>query len=58
MKQKILFIIGAIILALIVVAGGFWYMSTQPLYKPGMVRKMGASLTPPEPDSRGSEVAC
>lgn len=48
MKRKMLFIIGAIVLALIVVAGGFWYMSTQPLYKPGMVREMGASLTPPD----------
>ena len=47
MKRKIFFIIGAIILALAVVAGGFWYMSTQPLYKPGMVREMGAALTPP-----------
>ena len=47
MKRKILLIIGAILLALIVIAGGFWYMSTQPLYKPGMVREMGASLTPP-----------
>ena len=48
MKRKMLFIIGAIVLALGVVAGGFWYMSTQPLYKPGMVREMGASLTPPD----------
>lgn len=47
MKRKILIIVGAIVLALVVVAGGFWYMSTQPLYKPGMVRKMGASLIPP-----------
>jgi proline iminopeptidase len=48
MKRKIFFIIGAIILVLIVVSGGFWYMSTQPLYKSGMVREMGASLTPPQ----------
>lgn len=47
MKRKILIIIGAIVLALIVVAGGFWYMSTQPLYKPGIVREMGDSLKPP-----------
>lgn len=47
MKRKILFIVGAIVLALIVVAAGFWYMSTQPLYNPGMAREMGASLTPP-----------
>ncbi|MBM3125789.1 MAG: alpha/beta hydrolase [Chloroflexi bacterium] len=47
MKRKLLLIIGTIVLALIVIAGGFWYMSTQPLYNPGMVREMGASLTPP-----------
>jgi proline iminopeptidase len=47
MKRKILLIIGAIILALVIVLGGFWYMSTQPLYRPGMVRDMGASLTLP-----------
>jgi proline iminopeptidase len=54
MKRKVFFIIGAIVLALIVVAGGFWYMSTQPLYKPGMVRKMGPALTPPNQPA-GSE---
>ena len=49
MKRKTFFIIiGAILLALIVVVGGFWYMSTQPFYKPGMVREMGAALTPPD----------
>jgi len=48
MKRKIFIIIGAIVLALVVVLGGFWYMSTQPLYKPGMVREMGVSLTPPQ----------
>ncbi len=47
MKRKMFFIIGAIVLVLVVVAGGFWYMSAQPLYKPGMVREMGDSLTPP-----------
>ncbi len=46
MKRKMFFIIGAIILVLVIVVGGFWYMSTQPLYKPGMVRDM-KSLTPP-----------
>jgi proline iminopeptidase len=47
MKRKTIFIIlGAIVLVLIVVVGGFWYMSTQPLYKPGMVQEM-KSLTPP-----------
>ncbi len=48
MKRKMFFIIGTIILILVVAAGGFWYMSTQPLYKPGMVREMGAALTPPD----------
>ncbi|MEW6405964.1 MAG: alpha/beta hydrolase [Chloroflexota bacterium] len=47
MKRKTIFIIlGVIVLALVVVVGGSWYMSTQPLYKPGMVREM-TSLTPP-----------
>ncbi|MBI5954717.1 MAG: alpha/beta hydrolase [Chloroflexi bacterium] len=54
MKRKILLIIGAIVLALVIVAGGFWYLSTQPLYKPGMVREMGAVLTPPNQPT-GSE---
>jgi proline iminopeptidase len=54
MKRKIFFIIiGAVILMLTVVAGGFWYMSTQPLYKPGMVREMGASLKPPDRPAEG-----
>ncbi|NOH01987.1 MAG: alpha/beta fold hydrolase [Chloroflexi bacterium] len=51
MKRKILLIIGTIVLALVVAAGGFWYMSTQPLYKPGMVREsknLSAPLAPPE----------
>lgn len=48
MKRKILFFIGISALLLIVIAGGFWYMSMQPLYKPGMVREMGAALTPPD----------
>ncbi len=55
MKRKILIIIGAIVLALVVVAGGFWYMSTQPLYKPGMVREMGASLTPPSQPAKSQK---
>jgi len=48
MKRKILLIIvGMITLTLIIAAGGFWYMSTQPLYKPGMVQEM-TSLRPPD----------
>ena len=54
MKRKLPFIIGAIVLALIVIAGGFWYLSTQSLYKPGMVSEMGAALTPP-PQPDGSQ---
>jgi proline iminopeptidase len=42
-----LFFIGAVVLILIIAAGGFWYVSMQPLYKPGMVREMGVALTPP-----------
>ena len=53
MKRKTIFILlGVIVLALIVVVGGFWYMSTQPLYKPGMVREM-TSLTPPDQPIEG-----
>ncbi|MBN2117150.1 MAG: alpha/beta hydrolase [Anaerolineales bacterium] len=47
MKKNLFAIIGGIILVLIISTGAFWYMSTQPLYKPGMVRDMGAALTPP-----------
>lgn len=50
MKRKIIFISsGIILLVIIAVAGSFWYMSTQPLYQPGMVREDSKiSLTPPE----------
>ena len=47
MKGKTIFIfLGVIVFALMAVAGGFLYISTQPLYKPRMVREM-TSLTPP-----------
>lgn len=46
-----MFILLAVILLVIALAaGGFWYVSTQPLYKPGMVRAeqgLGAPLAPP-----------
>lgn len=49
MKHKIpLITAGILILVIGLAAGGFWYMSTQSLYKPGMVREMNTSLTPPE----------
>jgi len=52
MKRKALWIIlGVIALLIVTVVGGFWYMSVQPLYKPGMVsakENLNASLTPPE----------
>jgi proline iminopeptidase len=48
MKRKILFIsLGVILLVVGIVVGGFWYMSTQPLYKPGMIREMEIWLVPP-----------
>ena len=51
MKRKtILIIIGSIVLVIAILAGGFWYMSTQPLYRPGMVsagENLSAPLTPP-----------
>jgi proline iminopeptidase len=49
LKRKLLFItLGVLLLVVGIVAGGFWYMSTQPLYKPGMVREIGTSLMPPD----------
>ena len=51
MKRKILFIsLGVILLVIALGAGGFWVMSTQPLYNPGMVRdgkNLSSPLTPP-----------
>jgi proline iminopeptidase len=51
MKRKtILIIIGSIVLVIAILAGGFWYMFTQPLYRPGMVsagENLSAPLTPP-----------
>jgi proline iminopeptidase len=50
MKRMILLIVLGIILLVVTVAAGFWYLSTQPLYKPGMVRKekgLSAPLAPP-----------
>lgn len=51
MKRKILFIsLGVVLLVIGLAAGGFWYMSTQPLYQPGMVRagkNLAAPLDPP-----------
>jgi proline iminopeptidase len=51
MKRKtILIILGTLVLIIAIAAGGFWYMSTGPLYRPGMVRagkNLSAPLTPP-----------
>jgi len=55
MKRKMFFFIGAIIFLLVLAVGGFWYMSMQPLYKPGMVRDMGAALTPPDQPAEGQK---
>ena len=56
--MKIILIISGIIVALaIIVAFGFWYLSSQPFYKPGMVskgEKLSAPLTPPT-QPEGSE---
>ena len=58
MKRKtILIITGTLILIIAILAGGFWYMSAQPLYRPGMVRTgkiLSAPLTPPSQPA-GSE---
>lgn len=49
MKRKMLLIIaGVTLLVITLLGGGLWYLSTQPLYKPGMVQKMGIALTPPD----------
>ncbi len=57
MKSKtILIILGTLVLIIALLAGGFWYMSIQPLYRPGMVRagkNLSAPLTPP-PQPGGS----
>jgi len=51
MKHKSIYILlGIVILVIIIGAGGFWYLSIQPLYQPGMVRDaedLSAPLTPP-----------
>lgn len=51
MKRKtILVIAGSLMLVIAVLGAGFWYMSTQPLYRPGMVRageNLSAPLVPP-----------
>jgi len=50
--MKKILLVSAIILVLLIglTAAGFWYMTTQPLYKPGMVsdgKNLRAPLTPP-----------
>jgi proline iminopeptidase len=56
MKRKILFIaLGVLLLVVAIVAGGFWYMAVQPLYKPGMVREMRTSLIPPAQPVEGQK---
>jgi len=51
MKRKtLLIVLSVIVLIVLLVAGGFWYMSSQPLYKPGMVsqqKNLSAPLAPP-----------
>jgi proline iminopeptidase len=58
MKRKTIFIIlGSILLVIALLAGSFWYMSMQPLYRPGMVARgenLSAPLTPPSQPA-GSE---
>ncbi len=51
MKRKTMpIILGTLVLIIAILVGGFWYMSTQPLCRPGMVRageNLSAPLTPP-----------
>jgi len=50
MKLKAILIVSAVIVVLIIIAAvAFWYLSTQPLYKPGMVSRaegLNAPLAP------------
>lgn len=60
MKRKtkiILVLFGIVAIVVLAGAGGFWYLSSQPLYKPGMVRNaenLSAPLVPPS-QPNGSE---
>ena len=48
--KTLLIIVGVIILLVIIAGGAFWYMSQQPMYKPGMVsagKNLRAPLEPP-----------
>jgi proline iminopeptidase len=49
-RKTILIISGTLVLIIAILGGGFWHMTTQPLYRPGMVRvgeNLSAPLTPP-----------
>ena len=51
MKRKtLLILVGVVLAAILVLAGGFYFMSMQPLYRPGMVsagQNLRAPLAPP-----------
>lgn len=56
MKRRVLLIgVVSLLFLIAIVVGGFWYLSTQPLYKPGTVsREVGLSaplLPPAQPES-------
>jgi proline iminopeptidase len=58
MKHKTLFTMAGLVLVIVLIlAAGFWYMSMQPLYTPGMVREgknLSSSLVPPtQPSESG-----
>lgn len=56
MKRKILFsTLGVLFLVVGIVVGGFWYMSTQPLYKPGMLRDGQGLRVPLVPPTRPTD---
>lgn len=52
MKRKVILIAFGALFALVIIVGvGFWYLSTRPLYQPGMLREeenLSAPLTPPQ----------
>jgi proline iminopeptidase len=48
--KVILILLGIVVLVIIIGVGGFWYLSMQPLYQPGMVsniENLSAPLAPP-----------
>jgi len=54
MRKMVWIVIGAVLLSMVGIAGVLYYLSMQPMYQPGMVRKMRDDLTPPEQTAGGN----